>query len=35
MKDEFKGEIVSEFIGVKSKMYSIIAVKEKEVIKAK
>ena len=26
MKDEFKGEIVSEFVGLKSKTYSLNAV---------
>ena len=35
MKDEFKGEIISEFVGLKSKMYSLITVKNEEVIKAK
>ena len=35
MKDKFKGEIVSEFTGLKSKMYSLINVEDKEVTKAK
>ena len=35
MKDEFKGKIISEFVGLKSKMHSLIAVDDKEVTKAK
>ena len=34
-KDELKGEIISEFFGLKSKMYSLIAVDDEEVTKAK
>ena len=35
MKDELKGRVVSEFIGLNSKMYSLIAVDSEEVKKAK
>ena len=35
MKDEFKGKIISEFIGLKSEMYSLISVDHEEVTKAK
>ena len=35
MKDEFKGKNVNEFIGLKSKTYSLISVDNKEVTKAK
>ena len=35
MKDEFKGKIISEFVGLKSKMYSLISVDNVEVTKAK
>ena len=35
MKDEFKGRNVNEFIGLKSKIYSLISVNDGEVTKAK
>ena len=35
MKDEFKGVPISEFIGLKSKIYSLISVDDEEVSKAK
>ena len=34
-KDDFKGKIISEFVGLKSKMYSLINVDDEEVTKAK
>ena len=35
MKDEFKARITSEFVGLKSKMYSLTCVDDEEVTKAK
>ena len=35
MKDEFKGKIISEFVGLKTKMDSLINADDKEVTKAK
>ena len=35
MKDEFKGLIISEFVGLKSKIYSLISVNNKEATRAK
>ena len=34
MKDEFKGRKISDFLGLKSKMYSLISVDDEEVTKA-
>ena len=34
IKGEFKGKIISEFVGWKSKMYSLVAVDGEEVKKA-
>ena len=33
-KDEFKGKVISEFAGSKSKIYSLISVDDEEVTKA-
>ena len=35
MKYEFKGRKINEFVGLKSKMYSVISVDDEEVIKAR
>ena len=35
MKDEFKGKTISEFVGLKSKIYSLNAINGEEVKKAK
>ena len=35
MKDKFKGRIIGEFVGLKSKMYSLIDIDDEEVTKAK
>ena len=31
MKDEFKGDIINEFVGLKSKMYSLVAADEEKI----
>ena len=35
MKDEFKGQIITEFISLKSKMHSLTSIDNKEISKAK
>ena len=35
MKDEFKVKIISEFVGLKSNMYSLISVDDKTLQKQK
>ena len=35
IKDEFKGKIISEFVGLKSKMYSSVDIDGREIKKAK
>ena len=35
VKDKIKRKIISEFVGLKSKIYSLISVDDEEVIKAK
>ena len=35
MKDDLKGKMISEFVGLKSKVYSLIDVEDEEVTKAK
>ena len=35
MKDEFKGKIINEFVGLKPKMYLLITLDDEEVNKAK
>ena len=35
MKDEFKRKVINEFVGLKSKMFSLVTVDNEEIKKAK
>ena len=35
MKDEVKGNIINEIVGLKSKMYSLVTIDDKEIKKTK
>ena len=35
MKEKLKGETIDEFVGLKSKMYSLVTINDKKVTKAK
>ena len=35
MKDELSGKVISEFVGLKSKMYSLVTVDDEEKVRAK
>ena len=35
MKDEVKGKIISDFVALKSKMYSLVVINNEEIKKAK
>ena len=35
LKDDYKGKVISEFVGLKSKMYSLISADDDELTKAK
>lgn len=35
MKDEVRGNIINEFVGLKSKMYSLVMVDDEEIKKTK
>ena len=35
MKDELKGEIIDEFVGLKSKMHSLVTTNDKKLTRSK
>ena len=35
MKDEMSGKVISEFVGLKSKMYSLVTIDDEQKVRAK